>query len=154
MLDDSVKSIPSLMSFKNHLNNFIRPKGNPTFGIQDKFGIKLLTKIRVEFSDLRDHRFNHNFNCLSPICFCGIDDETSVHYISCCPRYLAQRTILLSNISDIIASDVSILPKEHLTHIILYGSNVYNRISNKLILEQSILYIRKTKRFEKLEAFL
>jgi len=153
-LDDSVKSLPSLLSFKNHLNNFIRPKSNSTFDIRDKFGIKLLTKIRVEFSDLRDHRFNHNFNCLSPTCLCGIEDETSVHFYLCCSRYLTQRAILLSNLSDIIASDVSVLPNEHLIHIILYGSNVYNKICNKLILEQSILYIKNTKRFDKLEAFL
>ena len=44
------------MCFKDHFNKFIRPKGNSCFGICDKFGIKLLTKIRVDFSDLRDHR--------------------------------------------------------------------------------------------------
>ena len=154
LLDNSIKSLPSLVSFKSHLNNFIRPKGNPTFGIRDKSGIKLLTKIRVEFSDLRDHRFNHNFNCLSPTCHCGFDDETSVHFFLCCSRFQAQRAILLSNLSDIIASDVTVLPNEHLIHIILYGSNVYNSICNKLILEQSILYIKNTQRFQKLEAFL
>ena len=103
-LEDSVKSLPSLTCFKNHLNKFIRPKGNSFFGIRDKFGINLLTKIRVEFSDLRDHRYNHNFNCEIPTCSCGVEDETSVHYFLCCPRYLAQRTILLSKISDLMAS--------------------------------------------------
>ena len=65
-LDDSVKLLPSVTSFKKHLNIFIRPKGNSSYGIRDNFGMKLLTKIRVEFSDLRDHRYNHNFNCESP----------------------------------------------------------------------------------------
>ena len=59
------------MCFKDHLNKFILPKGNSCFGICDKFGIKLLTKIRVDFSDLSVHRFNHNFNCESPTGFCG-----------------------------------------------------------------------------------
>ena len=123
------------------------------FGICDKPGIKLLTKIRVDFSDLREHRYDHNFNCESPACSCGVEDETSVHFLLCCPRYIAQRTILLSKISEIIASDVSVLPKDHLIHIILYGSNVFNYISNKLIIEQSILYINITGHFKKLEAF-
>ena len=78
---------PSVQSFKKHLNDFIRPTGHSLFGIRDKFGIKLLTKIRVSFSDLRDHRFNHNFNCESPICSCGIEDETSVHSFLRCPHY-------------------------------------------------------------------
>jgi len=154
LLDNSVKSIPSLSLFKNHMNNFIRPIGNSLFGIRDNYGIKLLAKIRVEFSDLRDHRFNHKFNCVSPSCVCGLDDETTLHYFLCCPRYHAQRAILLSNISTIISSDVSILPNEHLNHLILYGSNVYNSMSNKLILEQSLLYIKKTSRFVRLEAFI
>ena len=84
------------------------------FGICDKPGIELLTKIRVDFSD--------GSNGESPACSCGVDDETSVHFFLCCPRYIAQRTILLSKISEIIASDVSVLPKEHLIHIILYGN--------------------------------
>ena len=43
-------------NLKMYLNNYIRPFGHTLFGIRDIFGIKLLTKIRVGFSDLRDHR--------------------------------------------------------------------------------------------------
>ena len=57
-LDDEAKSKPSVQSFKKHLNNFIRPQGHSFFGLRDNYGTKLLTKIRVTFSDLRDHRFN------------------------------------------------------------------------------------------------
>ena len=152
-LDDSVKLLPSVTSFKKHLNIFIRPKGNSFYGIRDNFGMKLLTKIRVEFSDLRDHRYNHNFKCESPTCSCGLEDETSVHYFLCCPRYHTQRINLLSKISELMGSDVSALPNDHLNHILIYGSNVFNTICNKLIIEQSILYIKKSGRFKKLEAF-
>ena len=152
-LDDSVKSLSSHQCFKNHINKFIRPKGNSFFGIRDSFGIKLVTKIRVEFSDLRDHRYNHNFNCESPTCSCGIEDETSVHFFLCCPRFLAPRTTLLSKISEIMASDISVLPNEHLNYILLYGSNVLNCVTNKLIIAQTILYIKQTGRFKTLEAF-
>lgn len=150
-LEDSVKSLSSHLCFKNHINKFIRPKGNSFFGIRDSFGIKLLTK--VEFSDLRDHRFNHNFNCVSPTCSCGVEDETSVHFFLCCPRFLVPRTILLSKISEIMTFDISVLPNEHLNHIILYGSNVFNYVANKLIIEQTIMYIKQTGRFKRLEAF-
>ena len=67
-LENSVNLLPSLTCFKNHLNKFIRPKGNSFFDIRHSYGIKLLTKIRVDFSDRRYHMYNHNFNCQSPTC--------------------------------------------------------------------------------------
>ena len=143
--------------FQKVSKNFIRPFGHSLFGISDKFGIKLLAKIRVSFSDLRDHRFNHrfnhNFNCESPICSCGTDDETSVHFFLCCPRYPSPRSTLLSKISDIIGSDVSVFPDEHLYHILVYGNNVYNSVSNGLIITETINYILNSVWFTSLEAF-
>ena len=152
-LNEEVKSKPSVQSFKKYLNEFKRPVGHSFFGIRDKFGIKLLTKIRVGFSDLRDHRFHHNFNCESSICLCGVEDETSVHFFLRCPLYSTQRSTLLSKISDIIRSDVSVLPDEHLCNILVYGSNVYNCVSNRLIVSETITYTRNTGRFINLEAF-
>ena len=146
-------SKPSVQSFKKYLNDFIRPPGHSLFGIRDKFGIKLLTKIRVSFSDLRDHRFDHNFNCESPICSCGIEDETSVHFFLRCPHYTTQRSTLLSKISYIIHSDVTVFPDKHLYHVLVYGSNVYNSVSNRLIIIETITYTRNTGRFTILEAF-
>ena len=57
-LDSTIKSSTSLNRFKTNLNKFVRPKGNFVFTVRDNFGIKLLTKIRVCFSFLRDHRYN------------------------------------------------------------------------------------------------
>ena len=152
-LEENVRTLPSINQFKKHIYTFIRPPGNPLFGIRDRTGTKLLTKIRVVFSDLRDHRFNHNFNCTSPLCKCGEEDETTIHYFLKCPLYTNHRNDLLSKISDKIGSNVEILPDEHLSQILLYGSNAYNTILNKLIIEESIRYIHISGRFEKLEAF-
>ena len=152
-LDNTIKLAPSLNVFKTNLNKFIRPKGNTFYSIRDSYGIKLLTKIRVCFSDLRDHRFNHNFNCVNPTCFCGLGDETTVHFFICCPRYTILRNTYLSKISDILKSDISVLPDDHLTHVLMYGSNVYNNIINESIIKETIYFIKNSKRFEKLEAF-
>ena len=123
-LENTVKFLPSLTCFKKHLNSFIRPKLKSFFGINDNSGIKLLSKIRVEFSDLRDHRYNHNFNCITPICSCGLGDETTVHYFLFCPRYQSQRNILLSKISEITGSDITVLPNDHRNQIIMYCSTM------------------------------
>jgi len=152
-LDNNIKSLPSLNEFKTKICTFIRPKARLLFVTHDQFALKILTKIRVTFSDLRDHRFNHKFNCLSATCFCGEDDETALHYFLCCPRYTNLRIIFLGKVSDIIGSDVTVLPNEHLTHILMYGSNVYNNITNELIINQTLNFIIKSGRFKKLEAF-
>ena len=45
-LDNEAKSKSSAQSFKKYLEGFIRPPGHSFFRLQDKFGLKLLTKIR------------------------------------------------------------------------------------------------------------
>ena len=112
-----------------------------------------MTKIRVTFSDVRDHRFYHNFNCTSLTCHCGLEEETPIHYFLCCPRYTDLRALYLSKICEIIGSDVTILPSEHLLFISLYGSNVYNGITNEDIISETIHLIKSSGRFKKLEAF-
>ena len=139
-LDNTIKPAPTLSVFKTNLVKFVRPKGNTFYSIRDRYCVKLLTKIGVSFSDLRDHRFNHNFNCLNPTCLCCLGDKTTVHFLLCCPRYNNLRISYLSKISDILRSDISVLPNDHLTRILMYGN-------------ESIYFIKKSGRFEKLEAF-
>ena len=102
----------------------------------------------VGFSDVRDQRLYHKFNCASATCKCGIEDETPVHYFLCCLRYNAIRLTLLSRISDIIGTNVKVLPNG-----LVYGSNSFNDVSNKLIITETIQYIRKSRRFMILEAY-
>ena len=130
--------MPIVSQFKSNLNKFVRSEDNNFYVIRDSIGIKLLTKIRVTFSDLRDHRYNHNFNCENPICSCGLDDETALYFFPCCPRYNNLRTTYLSKIFDIIGSDVTVLQNDHPTNILMYGSNIYNDVSNELILHEKI----------------
>ena len=152
-LGDDIKCLPTLSQFSEKLMLFVRPPNRPMYGNRDIQGIKLLTKLRTEFSDLRGHRFNHNLNCLSPLCKCTLDDEDNLHYFLRCPQHQQYRVSLLSNISSIIGSDITILPSEHLVNLILYGSNVYNDITNNLILSETLHYIRNSARFQVLEVF-
>ena len=79
--------------------------------------------------------------------------DTTLHDLLSCLRYDELRQSYLSKISQITNSDVSILPKDHLTDLLLYGSKAYNGISNELILTENILFIYKTERFKHYEAF-
>ena len=151
-LSEEIKRLPTVSQFKSKLLMFIRPIRS-VFGINDIFGIKLLTKLRVEFSDLRSHRFDHSFNCTDPRCICLLEDECNSHFLLRCPLYLHLREHFLGSVYTTIGSYISILPQDHLTDILLYGSNVYNDVTNKLILKQTIAYIRKSNRFDHIEAF-
>ena len=116
----------SLSLFKTNLNKFVRPKGNIFFSIRDSLGIKLLTKIRVCFSDLRDHRFNHNFNCANP---------TTAHFFLFFPRYSTLRTTYLSKISDIRYICATQRPSYSYSHV----WQQYLHVTNKSILRKQFI---------------
>ena len=90
---------------------------------------------------------------MNPTCFCGLEDETAIHYLLCCPRYNHLRTIYLSKISEIIGSDISVLPNEHLYNILIYGSNVFNNVTIELIISETIHFIKNSGRFKTFEVF-
>ena len=74
-LDASIRELPSLKSFKQALLKFLRPNGNPIFGVSDNRGVVLLNRLRVGFSHLREHKFRHNFSdTLDPFCSCRTRD--------------------------------------------------------------------------------
>ena len=53
--------IYSYVGFRKKLLSFITPTENKTFSIYSPFGIKLLNRLRVDFSHLSEHKFRHNF---------------------------------------------------------------------------------------------
>ena len=130
-LSEEIKGLPTVSQFKSKLFLFIRPIKRSVFGISNIHGIKLLTKLRIEFSDLRSPRFEHNFNCVDPRCSCLLEDKSNPHYLLRCPHYLHLRRYFLGDIPTIVGSDISVLPRDHLTDILLFGSNVYNNVTNK-----------------------
>ena len=95
LLEKSVQDSPSLAVFKSKLLRIIRPEKNPVYNIYDILGIKLLTRLRVNFNPPNEHRFRHNFDCLSPICICGTGKEDNEHYLLHYPQFTAQRQDIL-----------------------------------------------------------
>ena len=90
-LDKAVQESPSISIFKRNLLQIIRPIKNPVYNICDIQGVKMLTRLRVKFSPLNEHRFRHNFECLSPVCICGAAMEDTEHYLLHCPQFCTLR---------------------------------------------------------------
>ena len=58
------------------------------FNCNNYKGIRLITLLRVGMSHLREHKFKHNFqDCLNPIYSCGLDIESTSHFLLHCPSF-------------------------------------------------------------------
>ena len=64
--------------------------------------MKLFTRLRLGLSQLREHKFRHNFrDTFNPICNCGDDIKTTIHYLLHCPDYLDERRTVLDNLQSV-----------------------------------------------------
>ena len=55
--DDSIRNSETISTFKNRVLSFIRPVQDNIFNIFDSIGLKCLTRLRLGFSHLNEHRF-------------------------------------------------------------------------------------------------
>ena len=154
-LDNSIKNSPNLSIFKSRFLRTIRPPPKPYFDISEKYGLALLTKLRVSFSDLREHRHRHNFNCPSPICSCNGGIESTSHFLLSCPKFTTMRTVFLRDLATLLPGVPTLLQSDQdkLVNIMLFGSKDLPFEDNKRILLLTIRFILATKRFAKLEAY-
>ena len=147
-LDNEVIHSISIVQFKNKLLPIIRPMGNSIYNIHDVIGVRYLTKLRLQFSALNEHKFRHNFDCLSPFCICGTAKEDNEHFLLHCPLNDEMRCDLLDQISEIPGLDISQYNLKSFCTLLLYGSPLLNIIANRMILEATISFIKETKRFD------
>ena len=98
-LDINIRNSESYAIFKKSILRFIRPSEKPIFNCHNSSGIKLITRLRLDFSHLHEHKFRHNFqDTLNPICSCGENIKTTTHYLLHCPNYLNERMTLWNNL--------------------------------------------------------
>ena len=110
-------------------------------------GIKLLTRLRVGLSHLREHKFRHNFqDSLDPFCNCGRHIETTIHFFLHCSNYSNQRKTLFEKISNIKRSLLN-QNNSIIVETLLFGSTGLNDEENACIIESTIEYITTTERF-------
>ena len=110
--------------------------------------MKLVTRLRLGLSDLREHKFKHSFQgTLNPLCSSGLNIETTSHYFLHCLLFHAERSSLLNNINKI---DSTIFNKSGtvVTRILLCGNESYKDEVNLLILNATIDFVLSTNRFD------
>ena len=99
-------------------------------------------------SHLREHKFKHNFqDCLNPICSCGLDIESTSHFLLHCPTFNDERYTLLSTLNNIDCTLLE-LTKSSLSQTLLYGNTLFDKEKNTRILNATTEYILSTERFK------
>ena len=111
-LDNTIRDAVPINQFKSMLKNFFSLNQRSLFSIHDPVGVKLLTRLRLQFSHLNEHKFRHNFkDCVSPMCDCGAETETTSHFFLRCQFFANERQKLRD---DVYQLDVSI---KHLNEV-------------------------------------
>ena len=101
-LDPTIRNTESFGIFKSNILKFIRPTPRSFFNCYNHKEIRLMTRLCLGLSHLREHKFNHNFqNCINPLCSCGMDVESTSHFFLHCPLFDDKRITLLSTLNKI-----------------------------------------------------
>ena len=146
-LDESIRNSESISIFKTKLLSFIRPAQSSIYNILNQIGIKLLTRSRLDFSNLNEHRFRHNFkSCLNPLCSCSLETEDTLHCLLHCHHFSMYLEDLMNNVKSVYNNFES-LSDNAKKDVLLYGDPFLDQNKNKLILEATINYIKISERF-------
>ena len=125
-LDLAIRNSTSFNSFKESILDFIRPAPNSIFQCHNPKGIKYFTRLRVNLSQLHDHKFKHLFE---PFSTCSLEAETN-HLILHCPNYENECLILLANIRS---NKGSVLDQNNnnIVKTLLYGLDSLSETQHK-----------------------
>ena len=138
-LSEKLRKIKSIVQLKTKILSFIRPKENSIFKTHDINGIKLLNHLRLHFSHLNEHKFRHYFRgTIDPMCICGLEPKTTLHYLLRCNLYSDLRAELLNDICT-LNSTLKNLSHEKRLNILLYGSGNFSFNTDKKLIRDRTL---------------
>ena len=101
-LDPGLRKAESLSLFKTNILKFIRPSSNSVYNCHYSKGLKSITRLRLGLSHLKEHKFKHSFqDAINRLCSCGLDIESTKHFLLHCPQFVNERRTLLSTIGNI-----------------------------------------------------
>ena len=138
----------NLFDFKLEIKQRFKPPRFKHFSKGTKLGNSLLTKIRVDRSNLNQHQFIVGLSD-SPECLCHFSNETPIHYSLDCFLYSPERRILFNLIEHFIPN-FQRMNKKQKFDIILRGIDIENPeiLSTNITLTKAVQnFIISSKRF-------
>ena len=130
-LSTEIRSTTSYQQFRKSLLSFIKPTCSSLFSIHHPVGVKLLVRLRLGFSHLREHKFRQNFHdTLNPLCPCSLEPETTSHYLLHCHNFSSSRLALMNDL-NLIEPTNSQLNETALANILVYGDSKKSTSENR-----------------------
>ena len=149
-LDKSLKSEPDICIFKTKLKDSYKPTRMKHFERGTQPGNRLLTRLRLNRSFLRDNSFAIGLSDTTT-CDCLFIRESTAHFIQDCTLYNSERQTLYRQVIEILPTFQTLGKKQQLDSL-LNGFNKNNpdflRINTFLQFKVQS-FILKTKRFGK-----
>ena len=146
---DLSTQVMMLPDFKAQLKRELKPIRFKHFSKGSKIGNSLLTRLRLNRSDLNFHRFEIGLHD-TPECSCHAKRESSMHYLMDCFLYYGERQTLYNLVEHYIPN-FSKISKTKQFEILLMGICPENPdfiTTNTKISIAVQQYILKTKRFK------
>ena len=109
--------------------------------------VKLITRLRLGLSHLREHKLKHNFqDLINLLCNCGHDIDSTTHLFHC-PLFVNERSTFFGTLSSL---DCNLLDNTDstLTQTLPLGNRSFKSTKNLKILIATIDYILSRKRFD------
>ena len=117
-------------------------KENSIFSIYDPLGVKLLTRLGLQFSYLNEHKFRHGFeDTINAVC--GSEVETTEHFLLRCHLYSPQRLELFENLEKVDSSFLNLNVKNKISFLVYGSQSATSKISYHEILKFVINYIKE-----------
>ena len=111
-------------------------------------GIKLLTRLRVGFSHLKEQKFSHSFqDAINPLCSCGNFVELTTHFFLHYTHFSNQRLTLINKIKD-IGKRIFEKNDSLITQTLLFGDEKHSITDNKYTLEATIQFLISSGSFD------
>ena len=141
-----------LSDFKEQIKMELKPRRHKHFSKGSKIGNKLLTRIRLDRSDLNSHKFTIGHS-ESAECSCHAKNETSLHYLTECFLYTGERQTLY-NLVEHYLPQFSNKTKHKQYDILVMGINTdqpeFNSTNTAITIAVQ-KFILSTKRFSESE---
>ena len=126
----------------------MQPSPNSFFDCHSPKGIKLIARLRLGLSHLREHKFKHSFkDTINPLCNCGQNIESSTHFFLHCTFFINERRTFLSTIRSLDSKLLDYTDYD-LTQTLLFGNTSQISSNHFKIINASIDYILSSKRFD------
>ena len=151
-LNPEIRNAKSIYKFKKSI--ITEKLENSLYNVNDPIGVKLLTRLRLQFIHLNEYKFRHGFNdTVNPMCPCGTDVETTENFLLRCSCFSTQKSELFDYLYRLDPSFSKLNAKDKVAYL-LHVSRSNSSSLSKEVIKVVIKFLKSTGSFNKPLIFL